>query len=109
MNIIIECKIPDYDDTEEYEIEVQNECPHCEWCKRDMEYDCYIGAAHTEIWHCPKCGEIEECYPNDYGSTFIKMNEQEYQDYKANERQEARLRWRYGTPKPRSIRDYWQK
>lgn len=108
MDIIIICKLPDYAQVETYEIEINREAPYCDWCKRDMEYDCYVAAAHTEIWHCPHCGDIEECYPGDYGSDFITMNEQEYQDYKGNERQEIKLRRRYGTAHPASIRDYWK-
>jgi hypothetical protein len=106
ITLIIECKVEDTPD-EDYSIEVQRECPKCEYCNRDMKYDCYISDLHEEIWHCPKCKEIEQVYPGDYGSDFIAMNEQEYRDYRANERQKELLIERYGTEHPRSISDYW--
>lgn len=105
--IIIECKLDDYATVEEYEIEVSRECPRCDYCRQDMKYDCYISDLHEEIWHCPKCKEIEQCYPGDYGSDFIAMNEQEYRDYQANERQKRYLERRYGMENPRYIADYW--
>lgn len=104
MILIIECKAPDYAYIEEYEVEIDYDAPRC--CGGDMEY-CGQTKKNKEIWQCPICEDTQSFYPGMYGSDFVTMTPQEYEDYSAAEQQKARLIERYGTDKPKSIRDYW--
>lgn len=62
-----------------------------------------------ELWHCAHCGYEDSYETGMYGEDEIRVTLDEYLDYQGHEKQKANLFARYGTSRPASVRDYWEK
>ena len=116
--VIIARSFPELDDyyiTKDFD---EPRCPECETrpmvklgtlLKHGHVRGVSDGWCPEELWHCPFCGSENTYLGGFYGKDEVRVTLDEYLDHQGHERQEANLFARYGTSRPASIRDYWEK
>lgn len=98
-------------DTENVTYHESRDTPICDACHCDLEeteFDEDDEDVWQEKWICPNCEDVYYFVYGEYGEDEVTVSNKTWEAMCVRENQDALLIKRYGTPYPKSIRDYWQ-